>query len=250
MSKARQWRRTIARIPILCIIGILFLTMSSEGQQFTATGNVVTANASKHTAAREKSSILVWLEPLEPKSEPPLQNVPEQHLSLTQKNKSFDPHLLVVRVGSVVDFPNRDPFFHNVFSLFDGKRFDLGLYEAGTTRHVRFDRAGVCYIFCNIHPEMSAIIIVLDTPYYAVASGSGSFTIRDVPAGRYQLHVWDERSLPETLSQLTREVTLSTTQPSLGAIRIPEADLALTHKNKYGRDYEKPAPASPGYIQQ
>jgi len=196
-------------ITIACVIEILLLAVSSPAQQLTASGRVITENASSHAAAREKSHIVVWLEPMDPKSEPPVQSVTEQHISLTQKNKSFDPHLLVVRVGSVVDFPNRDPFFHNVFSLFDGKRFDLGLYEAGTTRHVRFDRAGVCYIFCNIHPEMSAVVIVVDTPYYAVASGSGSFSIPAVPAGRYQLHVWDERSLPETLSQLTHEVTLS-----------------------------------------
>jgi plastocyanin len=247
MTMARISGRTI----LTCGVGILFFAMSSQGQQLTSvTGRVETANSSNHSAARERSNIVVWLEPLDVKSEPPLQNVTEQHPSLTQKNKSFDPHLLVVRVGSVVDFPNRDPFFHNVFSLFDGKRFDLGLYEAGTTRHVRFDRAGVCYIFCNIHPEMSAVVIVVDTPYYAVTSGSGSFTIPEVPAGRYQLHVWDERSLPETLGQLTREVTLSTAQPSLGAIRIPEADLPLAHKNKYGRDYDKPAPSSPGYIPQ
>jgi plastocyanin len=229
---------------------IPLLGMSSEAPRVTAMGRVLTENTAKHTAAREKSSIVVWLEPLDPKNESPLENVPEQHPSLTQKNKSFDPHVLVVRVGSVVDFPNRDPFFHNVFSLFDGKRFDLGLYEAGSTRHVRFDRAGVCYIFCNIHPEMSAVVIVVDTPYYAVASGSGSFSIPSVPAGRYQLHVWDERSLPETLNHLTRDVTLSAGQPSLGTILIPEADLPLAHKNKYGRDYEKPAPASPGYIPQ
>jgi len=237
-------------ITIACVIGILLLAVSSPAQQLTASGRVITENASSHAGAREKSHIVVWLEPMDPKSEPPVQSVTEQHISLTQKNKSFDPHLLVVRVGSVVDFPNRDPFFHNVFSLFDGKRFDLGLYEAGTTRHVRFDRAGVCYIFCNIHPEMSAVVIVVDTPYYAVASGSGSFSIPAVPAGRYQLHVWDERSLPETLTQLTHEVTLSAAQPSLGAIRIPETDLPLAHKNKYGRDYDKPAPSSPGYIPQ
>jgi plastocyanin len=250
VTRTRKFSRTVGRFLLMCALGTLLFTLSAEGQQLVATGRVVTANASEHTAAREKSRIVVWLEPVEPKSQPPVQNVAVQHLSLTQKNKSFDPHLLVVRVGSVVDFPNRDPFFHNVFSLFDGKRFDLGLYEAGTTRHVRFDRPGVCYIFCNIHPEMSAVVIVLDTPYYAIASGSSSFTIPDVPAGRYQVHVWDERSLPETLNQLTREVTLSAAQPSLGAIRIPEADLPLAHKNKYGRDYDKPAPSNPGYIQQ
>jgi plastocyanin len=250
VTRARKLSPISVVAPLICALGTLLFAWGGQGEQLVATGRVVTANSSQHTAPREKSRIVVWLEPVEPKSGPPVEDVAVQHLSLTQKNKSFDPHLLVVRVGSIVDFPNRDPFFHNVFSLFDGKRFDLGLYEAGTTRHVRFDRPGVCYIFCNIHPEMSAVVIVLDTPYYAIASGSSSFSIPDVPAGRYQVRVWDERSLPETLNQLTREVTLSAAQPSLGAIRIPEADLPLAHKNKYGRDYEKPTPSNPGYIQQ
>ena len=89
---------------------------------------------------------------------------------LVQKNKSFEPHILVVPAGSMVEFPNRDPFFHNVFSLFEGKRFDLGLYEAGTSRMVRFDRPGISYIFCNIHPEMSAVVITMATPLYAISN--------------------------------------------------------------------------------
>ena len=89
------------------------------------------------------------------------------HAVLQQKNKTFEPHLLVVTKGSTVDFPNRDPWFHNVFSLFNGKRFDLGLYEAGTSRTVHFDREGISYIFCNIHPEMSAVVVVLASQYFA-----------------------------------------------------------------------------------
>jgi len=88
---------------------------------------------------------------------------------LIQKDKMFTPHLLVVPIGSQVEFPNQDPFFHNVFSLFNGKRFDLGLYESGTSRSVRFDREGVSYIFCNIHPEMGAIVLALNTPYYGIS---------------------------------------------------------------------------------
>jgi plastocyanin len=243
-------RRIAEKVVHSCALAFLFFAQLSPAQQLTVTARVQPDNSSKHTNAAEKSRIVVWLEPLDATDQPPMRDVSVQHLTLTQKGKMFEPHLLVVQVGSVVDFPNRDPFFHNVFSLFDGKRFDLGLYEAGTTRHVRFDRPGVCYIFCNIHPEMSAVVIVLATPYYAVASGGGAINIPGVPAGRYQLHVWDERSLPETLSQMTREMTLSSAQTSVGTIRIPETDLPLAHKNKYGRDYDKPAPSSPGYIPQ
>ena len=111
---------------------------------------------------------MVWLSPIG--SHTSAKTFPNHPLRLTQHNKSFEPHLLVVPVGAVVQFPNRDPFFHNVFSLFEGKRFDLGLYEAGTTRNVSFDRPGVSYIFCNIHAEMSAVVIALDTPYYGISN--------------------------------------------------------------------------------
>ena len=108
---------------------------------------------------------VIWLTPLENKT--PLPNKSGQYV-LTQKNKQFTPHLMVIPAGSVVGFPNQDPYFHNVFSLFNGRRFDLGLYEAGSTRSVRFTREGVSYVFCNIHPEMSAVILALSTPYFAV----------------------------------------------------------------------------------
>ena len=134
---------------------------------------------------------------------------PTQKPRLVQRNKSFEPHVLVVPVGSVVAFPNHDPFFHNVFSLFEGKRFDLGLYEAGSTRDVHFDKPGISYIFCNIHPEMSAVVVALDTPYYGISDSRGQVVIANVPSGKYTLRVWYESALPETLKAMTREVTVS-----------------------------------------
>jgi hypothetical protein len=169
-------------------------------------------------------------------------------MQVVQKNKSFHPHLTVVRVGSMVDFPNHDPFFHNVFSLFDGKRFDLGLYEAGATNSVRFDHVGVSYLFCNIHPEMSAVVVAVDTPYYGVSDKAGNLAIENVPNGKYELHVWYERSVPDVLKGLTRYVTFATDSRDLGAITVPQ-DPAFTpaHKNKYGQDYAPPP--KPGYSQ-
>lgn len=194
--------------------------------------------------------VVVWLEPLDTSGVKILPTVekPSKRPQIIQKNKSFQPHLTVVRVGSTVDFPNRDPFFHNVFSLFDGKRFDLGLYEAGATNSVRFDRMGVSYLFCNIHPEMSAVVVTLDTPYYGVSDKSGNVEIMNVPDGRYELHVWYERSLPEPLKSLTHNVRISPESRDLGTIIIPE-DPSFTpiHKNKYGQDY--PPPPKQGYPQ-
>jgi hypothetical protein len=138
-----------------------------------------------------------------------------------------------------------------VFSSFNGKKFDLGLYEAGTTRTVHFDREGVSYIFCNIHPEMSAVIVVVSSPYFAVAGKNGDFSISGVSSGRYILHVWSENALPETLSAMTHEVEINGTTHSVGTLRIRETETAKAqHKNKYGQDYEPPSPNNPIYTQQ
>ena len=158
---------------------------------------------------------------------------PAPNLRLVQKNKGFQPHILVVQAGSMVEFPNRDPFFHNVFSLFEGKRFDLGLYEAGASRMVRLDRPGISYIFCNIHPEMSAVVITIATPLYAISNQEGQISLANVPYGRYVLRVWSEGMGPENEQPLTREITITADASSLGVIRVPEVNgQRMAHKNK------------------
>src|SRR5207244_7022575 len=87
---------------------------------------------------------------------------------LDQRNLGFSPHVLAVRVGTIVDFPNDDRVFHNVFSFRDGKRFDLGMYPVGAVRQVRFDQAGLSRIFCNIHPNMAAYVMAIESPYFGV----------------------------------------------------------------------------------
>jgi plastocyanin len=204
------------------------------------------AKTERSSASLQAAEVVIWLKPLDAPAA--AADPPVKRPQVVQKNKSFRPHLTVVRVGSVVDFPNRDPFFHNVFSLFDGKRFDLGLYEAGATNSVRFDHLGVSYLFCNIHPEMSAVVVAVDTPYYGVSDKGGNVSIENVPDGRYELHVWYERSVADTLKNLTRTVRVTADSRDLGAIAVPQ-DPAFTpaHKNKYGQDYAPPP--KPGYQQ-
>ena len=214
-----------------------------SAQDTTVTGKVILEGAANTSAA----PTVVWLMPLGAADSTP---VTPMHAVLAQKNKMFEPHLLVVTRGSSVDFPNRDPWFHNVFSLFNGKRFDLGLYEAGTSRTVRFDREGVSFIFCNIHPEMSAVVVVLGSRYFATTDKAGDFTIPEVPSGSYMLHVWNENALPARLQALSREVQVSDASHNLGTIRLPVTKVAsLPHKNKYGQDYEPPSPNNPVYVQ-
>ena len=121
------------------------------------------------------------------------------------------------------------------------------MYEAGSTRDVHFDKPGISYIFCNIHPEMSAVVLALDTPYYGVSDQHGQVVIPNVPTGKYTLRVWYESGLPETVRAMTREVTVSETSSSLGVLRLTEANLPAGHKNLYGRDYDPPTPDNPAY---
>ena len=212
-------------------------------QNLTFTTRVIVRG--EHAKTQSSKDVVVWLTPLDT-SAPALRQ--DQHFRLVQHNKSFVPHILVVPVGAVVEFPNRDPFFHNVFSLFEGKRFDLGLYEAGSTREVHFDRPGISYIFCNIHAQMSAVVVSLTTPYYGVSNSRGEISIQNVPAGHYKLQVWYERA-PEPLKTISREITISQNGSSLPPIQLQAANLSPAHKNKYGHDYEPPQPASPAYEQ-
>jgi hypothetical protein len=192
--------------------------------------------------ASDTSNVVIWLVPLDPAGvavpvSSRLPNPPQ----LLQRNKTFEPHVLIVPLGTMVEFPNQDPFFHNIFSLYDGRRFDLGLYESGTKRSVRFDRPGVSFLFCNIHAEMSAVVLSVDTPYFALSDHNGNVTIRNVPDGRYEMHVWYERSAPGQLQELTRVVTISDSSRSLGLLRLVEIpNFTLAHKNKYGLDYVPP----------
>ena len=196
----------------------------------------------------DASKVVVWLTPLgtTPAPSPPPQQV-SQIPQMVQKDKMFHPSLLVIPAGGKAEFPNHDPFFHNVFSLFDGKRFDLGLYESGSTQFVQFEKPGISYIFCNIHPQMSAVVIALNTPYYAISDGRGEISIVDVAPGRYQMHVFHPSVAPEVLQTTEREITVAPGDTFLGSFTLPESNLELAHKNKYGRDYDPPDPNSPAY---
>lgn len=218
---------------------LLLLSGVACAQEVSLSAHVALVSSRNTSRTPKPGNVILWLTPIGSTSDPaPQSQVPR----LTQHNKSFTPHVLVVPVGGAVEFPNRDPFFHNVFSLFEGKRFDLGLYEAGSSRTVHFDKPGVSYIFCNIHPEMSAVVIALDTPYYGVSDARGDVVIPHVPVGRYHLRIWYEEALPETLKGLVREITVSEGDSSLGTLRLATAELPQTHKNKYGRDYDPSAP--------
>jgi plastocyanin len=155
---------------------------------------------------------------------------------IASKSKRFDPHVAVVPTGGTVQFPNLDGIYHNVFSLSEKARFDLGLYRNGAARAMTFENPGPVKIYCNIHPQMAAVLVVIDGGIWAQAAADGTAVLAGVPAGKATVRAWDEKG---------GEFTAVVDVPAEGA-----ATLAVTldgslwreagHKNKYGKDYPPP----------
>jgi plastocyanin len=122
------------------------------------------------------------------------------HVVMDQRNETFVPHVLAISTGMTVDFPNSDTFYHNVFSLSKTQRFDLGRYAAGHSRSVRFDRAGIVRVFCEIHSHMNAFILVFSHPFYALTDAEGRYRIENVPAGVYNVVAWNEGTASDPTS--------------------------------------------------
>jgi len=184
---------------------------------------------------QDYSGVVVWLEPLSASIQTPIK---ARRAEMIQKGKTFTPHVLPILVGTTVDFPNYDPIYHNAFSNYDGQIFDIGLYPPGGTRAIAFRREGVVRVFCNIHPAMSAVIVVLRSPYFASSNHTGAFEVEDVPPGAYRVHVFHERATEQTLEALSRPVEVSNASVALPLISVSESGhLQLPHKNKYGKEY-------------
>ena len=142
------------------------------------------------------SDVVVWLEGAGAAAAPS-----SRRTILDQRNLQFAPRILAVRTGTTVEFPNNDRVFHNVFSFRDGKKFDLGIYPIGSVKQVQFDKPGISRLFCNIHPQMAAYVIAVDSPYFAVSDASGRFTLPGVENGSYTYRAWraGEASLSGTV---------------------------------------------------
>lgn len=152
--------------------------------------------------------------------------------SLTQKHKTFQPQVLAVPTGSTVAFPNHDPIFHNVFSLSGPQPFDLGLYRAGQARVRTFNQPGVYRVFCNIHPEMTALVLVVPTPYATQADADGRFAL-NLPPGRYRLTAVSPRA-----AAVSAEIVSAAGASEAPALTLDESAWSpAPHKNKYGQDY-------------
>jgi hypothetical protein len=171
------------------ITGRVTLTSRVRGTRLSS--NVYTPRAVQpHDAAPvpEIKNVVVYLKNV--KYTGPL---PVSHAQIRQEHETFVPRVLAITRGSTVDFPNADPFFHDVFSLSSAASFDLGHYPPGQSRSQKFQKPGLVKVYCHIHSHMSASILVLDHPYFSIPDFDGSFTLPDVPPGRYTIVGWHER---------------------------------------------------------
>jgi plastocyanin len=173
------------------------------------------------------STVVVYAEPVDAPAARAARKV-----TLSQKNKTFQPRVLAVPAGSSVDFPNNDGIFHNVFSLSGPQPFDLGLYRAGETRQRTFTSPGIYRVFCNIHPQMTAMIVVTPSAFTTVAGADGRFTL-ELPPGRYRITALSERAAAVSVDATS----------SAGVSTAPDVTLDETtwgfvqHKNKFGKEY-------------
>ena len=218
--------RAVANLRCACFLACL--SLASRAGAGTVAGKVTLLEKGGRPAT-DLSDVVVYVEgvPVKPK-------VPKTiAATITMSHKRFEPHLVVIPVGGTVSFPNEDPIFHNAFSVSGENRFDLDLYKRPKTGAFTFQKPGVVRVYCNIHPQMSAVVLVRDNPFFTRAAADGSFAIEGVPAGPQVLHAWHERG---------GEATAPVTVTAEGTVRLPltldaSAFKRVAHKNKVGKDY-------------
>ncbi|MBI2535750.1 MAG: hypothetical protein HYW06_02000 [Gemmatimonadetes bacterium] len=193
----------------------------------TVSGKMVVLDKSNKLAT-DVGRAVVWLEAARPASVTPME------AQIVTSDKEFKPGVVVVTAGSTVNFPNSDPFDHNVFSLSQEGPFDLGLYGRGIAKSAQFTRPGIIRVYCNVHAQMSAFVVVRDSPVYAQPSGDGSFSIGPVPPGTYTLRAWHERAVelpPQPLAVAPSGVSGLELQLDARGYKF------VQHLNKFGQPY-------------
>ena len=175
------------------------------------------------------SETLVWLEPADGRAP----KKPASAFTMTTRGKTFLPHVMAVPAGSTIVFPNEDPIAHNLFSLTPGNTFDLGLYRRGAGKTQKFDTPGVVNVYCNVHPNMSAVIHVMPSVYYGFVDAKGNYSF-DVPPGRYRLVAWNEQG-GSTAADIT--VTAASVTGNRALLIDGRNHRDLPHTNKEGKAY-------------
>lgn len=182
----------------------------------------------KGRKARDLSEVVVWVEG--PKVAPRPRTA-----TITMESKRFEPRLVVVPVGGRVAFPNMDPILHNAFSVSGENRFDLDLYKRPGSRSHTFEHPGIVRVYCNIHPQMFAFVVVRDNPFWARASRDGRFSIEGVPAGTWRVKAWHFRA-----GEIEQTVRVPETGDVSVALTLDASSYRRArHRNKYGKKYKK-----------
>jgi len=215
---------------VAAIAGLLYIAAPRPvNAQATVSGHVGLRESGRKQS-NDISSAFVWLVPLAFTDTKP-NTVPKQ-TSSAMRTREFLPHISVVAAGGLVQFPNEDPFSHNVFSNSEIGRFDLGLYPRRKTRAAALLKPGVYAVYCNIHSRMSSFILAVPTRHVAQVDKNGRFEMRDVPLGEYEFHVWHERA-PEQEVRIRIE--------SAGTVMNLDLDargyVPGPHLNKFGQVY-------------
>jgi plastocyanin len=209
--------------------GVLVLAPADLAGQ--RTGTTVTGRVSlldkNGRAATDVDQAVIWLAGGNAPAVPP------DTVEMATENKQFVPRLVLLPVGSTVGFPNHDPFNHNVFSLSPEAPFDLGLYGRGGVKRVTFGKPGIIRVFCNVHAQMRALIVVRETGLVTQPGADGSFKLEQVPPGDYVLHAWHERA-PEVTQSL--RVGAAASEP-LSLTLDARGYRFVQHKDKNGRSY-------------
>lgn len=220
--------------PTSRVVAVLFLILTTlvespvYAADWTLEGQLVLSENGKDRSRQETRFAVLYFLPDQAQKVEPLDEVP----TISMARKQFQPRILTVTKGSVVEFPNDDRILHNVFSLSGKNRFDLGLYRRGDSKKATLGHAGIVQIFCNVHHSMVAYILVLDTPFYTTPDRDGNFRLEGLP-GKGKLVAWHERAEPLTINvsptdRLDLKVDLEITKP-----RVPP------HRNKFGKPYAR-----------
>jgi plastocyanin len=207
------------------IAAVLALVLPSPGAAGTVAGRVELVQKGGRRAT-DLSDVVVYLEGARGR-------LPPAQATMTMKGKAFLPRVVVVPVGGTVHFPNQDPIFHNVFSVSGENRFDLALYKRPRSGSWTFKAPGVARVYCNIHPQMSAVVLVSDSPHFTKAAADGRFALESVPAGRYILKAWNDRA-----GEVARTVAVSSEGVASADLLLDASNYKrVQHKRKDGSDY-------------
>jgi len=220
----------VAATVVAAVVGTGAVRGVEEAPAGSVSGQVVIQERDGEVT-EDIQNVVVYLEPTgaAPARAPRLDPT---NTSIALQSRQFSPRVRVITQGSRIEFPNQDPFSHNVFSKLNGG-FDTGTYGRGKSKDQTFKDAGVYPIYCNVHPRMTGFIVTLTTPHFTQAGNDGRFTIENVPPGAYKMTIWHDRTSTET-----RAVTVSAT--GLSGMRIEldaRAYKYVQHKNKLGKDY-------------